>query len=87
MFSEVVAMKLKALKRMKRKIKRGIKDFGYGAVSADGVRKSFRAPAQKVFETLRECNLWKMFKNAWQGSLLRVLYDLLDERRSGTNRL
>ena len=50
-------MKLKALKRMKRKIKRGIIDFGYGAVSADGVRKSFRAPAQKVFETLRECNL------------------------------
>ena len=45
MFSELVAMKLKALKRMKRKIKRGIKDFGYGAVSADGVHKSFRASA------------------------------------------
>ena len=29
-------MKLKAFKRMKRKIKRGIIDFGYGAVSADG---------------------------------------------------
>ncbi len=57
MFSEVVAMKLKALKRMKQKMKKSIKDFGYGAVSADGVRKSFRAPAQKVFETLRECNL------------------------------
>ena len=57
MFSEVVAMKLKALKRMKRKKIKGIIDFGYGAVSADGVRKSFRAPAQKVFETLRECNL------------------------------
>ena len=50
-------MKLKSLKRMKRKIKRGIIDFGYGAVSADGVRKIFRAPAQKVFETVRECNL------------------------------
>ncbi len=50
-------MKLKALKRMKQKMKKSIKDFGYGAVSADGVRKSFRSPAQKVFETLRECNL------------------------------
>ena len=31
-------MKLKALKRMKRKMKEGIKDFGYGVVGAGGVR-------------------------------------------------